>query len=515
MRISVFTIHMLCISSLLQANTINIHLCSRAPQESVSRAYFVPKRFELSDLQEASQHCQFLPKLVEQRAFAGDSKSILLASHEQSDVIANVMVVGLGKPVRGQTTLELEAFRRAVAHMVRETEKQHITDILVTLPDPALFGTTYFELAKELGIIAEMTQYKFDYFLSDNKEHDLTINLVSQEHDAAQDGLREGLVIGRATNSARYWVDMPANVCNPSYMSANADRIAQEHGLKAVIFGEQEIKELGMGGLEAVSRGSSEECQFVVLQYHYADDAPTIALAGKGVTHDAGGLNIKLHMQEIMKMDMGGAAAVLGAMQAIAQLKPKVNVVALMPFTENLLGDNAYRPGDVLRFYNGKTAEILNTDAEGRLILADALSYGIATYKPDVIVDLATLTGACLRAIGPFYGGMMTEYDWLSKKLLNASDRTGDRLWPMPLHDDWAPALKSSVADFTNLGSSKYYAGATTAGLFLRNFVGDTPWAHLDIAGPSFNMPDIPYYREGATGVGVRVLVDMIMNWRS
>ena len=215
-----------------------------------------------------------------------------------------------------------------------------------------------------------------------------------------------------------------------------------------------------------------------------------------------------------MKDDMAGAAAVISTMEMIAHLKPRVNVVAFAPLSENMPSGNATRPGDVVQFYNGKTAEIKNTDAEGRLILADALSYAVKHYSPDAIIDFATLTGSCSYALGPFFAGLMSQHEELTQRILSAGQRSGDRVWPLPFHDDYKPAVRSTVADLCNEGSSTYRAGAITAGFFLQNFVGTVPWVHLDIAGTSFNVPDMSYYRPGATGFGVRLLADLFMHWQ-
>jgi len=209
-----------------------------------------------------------------------------------------------------------------------------------------------------------------------------------------------------------------------------------------------------------------------------------------------------------MKEDMSGAAAVIAAMDALGYLKPDVNIICVAPLAENLPSGKATMPGDIITFYNGKTAEVKNTDAEGRLVLADALAYVEKQYKPDAIVDLATLTGACQYALGPFFCGMMSKSGELIGKIEKASVLSGDRVWNLPFHDDYKPAIKSTVADIANTGSKKYMAGTVTAGFFLSNFVEHTPWLHLDIAGTAFNVPDIPYFRDGATGFGVRLLIE-------
>jgi leucyl aminopeptidase len=271
-----------------------------------------------------------------------------------------------------------------------------------------------------------------------------------------------------------------------------------------------------MGGLAGVSRGSDIDCALIILEYKAASqNAPTLCFVGKGITFDSGGLSLKpADYMETMKEDMSGAAAVICAIDALAQLKPDLNIIAIAPTSENLPSGHATKPGDIVTFYNGKTAEIKNTDAEGRLILADALSYAVKHYKPDVIVDLATLTGACSRALGPFYSGLFSEHDDVITCLYDAAKLSGDLLWQLPMGDDYKKAITSTVADICNIGSKQIPAGATTAAHFLQNFVDDIPWAHIDIAGTAFDVPNISYYRSGGTGVGVGLLVALAMNWK-
>jgi leucyl aminopeptidase len=283
---------------------------------------------------------------------------------------------------------------------------------------------------------------------------------------------------------------------------------------------------MGMGGLAAVSRGSEIDCALIILEYkaqsphasysaEATKDRPTLCFVGKGITFDSGGLSLKpADSMETMKEDMSGAAAVICAIDALAQLKPDINIIAIAPTSENLPSGKATKPGDIVTFYNGKTAEIKNTDAEGRLILADALSYAVKHYKPDIIVDLATLTGACSRALGPVYSGLFSEHESLIKKLHEAGNISGDRLWQLPMGDDYKKAITSTVADICNIGSKQIMAGASTAAHFLQHFVDDTVWAHIDIAGTAFDVPNISYYRPGGTGVGVRLLVALAMNWQ-
>ena len=332
----------------------------------------------------------------------------------------------------------------------------------------------------------------------------------------------------------KHWVDSPPSHLTPQHLVTKAHEIAQRNNLKFTAFHEKEVIHMGMGGLAAVSRGSEIDCALIILEYKaqsenasysaksgvYPElvegkDRPTLCFVGKGITFDSGGLSLKpADSMETMKEDMSGAAAVLCAIDALAQLKPDINIIAIAPTSENLPSGKATKPGDIVTFYNGKTAEIKNTDAEGRLILADALSYAVKHYKPNIIVDLATLTGACARALGPVYSGLFSEHESLIKKLHEAGNISGDRLWQLPMGDDYKKAITSTVADICNIGSKQIMAGASTAAHFLQHFVDDTVWAHIDIAGTAFDVPNISYYRPGGPGVGVRLLIALAMNWQ-
>jgi leucyl aminopeptidase len=299
-------------------------------------------------------------------------------------------------------------------------------------------------------------------------------------------------------------------------LAEQAQKIADAGKMKVTIFNQEQAKQMGMGGLVGVAQGSAQECRLVVMEYKsHVPDAPTIAVVGKGITFDSGGLSIKpANGMETMKDDMAGAAVVISTMSLLPHIKPRVNVIALAPLAENMPSGTATRPGDILRFYNGKTAEVKNTDAEGRLILADALSYAVKHYKLDGIISIATLTGSCAYALGPFFCGLMSQHDELALRILDASWQSGDRAWRLPFHDDYRGAVRSNIADICNIGNEKYRAGAITAGFFLTNFVDEVPYVHLDIAGTAFNVPDISYYRPGATGFGVRLLVQLLQNWQ-
>jgi leucyl aminopeptidase len=460
----------------------------------------------------------FTPKLADlmkEAVFTGKagSQRVLTLATEKS--VATLLIMGVASKKQ-----DTEVYRRAVGKAIKTMQSRKLSTATLLLPDADLFKTDAEWLIQETALTAAMAEFHFDDFIS-KQENKVTKNLAltilaEQMPPGAQDAINRGLTIAQGVNQARYWVDMPPSRLTPVDLAGNAQDVAKQFGLGCTVFSQKQIIEMGMGGLAGVSSGSDQECALAIMEYKTNAKAPTIALVGKGVTFDSGGLSIKPaeHM-ETMKDDMAGAAAVIATMQVIAQLKPKVNVIGVTPLTENLLGGKAMKPGDIVQFYNGKTAEVRNTDAEGRLILADALSYAVKHYKPDAIIDIATLTGACSYALGPFYSGLMSQHPELAAKIEEAAQRTGDRVWPLPMDDDYKVAIKSTIADICNIGNKKYRAGAITAAFFLQEFVGDVPWAHLDIAGTAFEVPDISYYDVGSTGVGVRLFVDLLMEWKS
>ncbi len=452
--------------------------------------------------------------------FTGKRLETCVLSFMHKNKLVHAIFVGLGS-ADAKKKLDIEYYRRALGVLYKRVIGLKRESAVLALPAATLFGITPEYLAKQTVIIINMAAYHFDDYITDKERKetevfDLTVVTDEKNKKEVIEGAKAGEIIVYATNLARHWVDLPPTHLTPDFLLGKAKALGKEHGLKVTSFDEKQITAMGMGGLAGVSRGSDLDCHLVIMEYKTKKkNAPTIAFVGKGITFDSGGLSLKpASAMETMKEDMSGAAAVICAMSAIAQLKPDVNVIGVAPISENLPSGKATKPGDIVRFYNGKTAEVKNTDAEGRLILADALSYAVKHYKPDAMVDLATLTGACAYALGPFYSGLMSEHEDLVDRLREASTLSGERIWRLPMHDDYKPAIKSPVADLCNSGSNRYRAGAITAAHFLQNFVDDVPWAHLDIAGTAFDVPDISYYRSGATGVGVRLLVELAMNWK-
>ena len=318
----------------------------------------------------------------------------------------------------------------------------------------------------------------------------------------------------KALNFARDCCNRPGNGFTPKDVKKHVLRIGEDYGLKTEVIDEKRAEELGMGCFCSVAKGSEEEAFVMLAEYEAPNpDAGKLMLVGKGLTFDSGGISIKpAASMEEMKFDMCGGGAVLGAMMALAELKPDVNVVFVIPSSENLLNGKASKPGDIYRSYAGLNVEVINTDAEGRLILADALAYGVERYRPDAVIDLATLTGACLVALGKHNAGLFSNDEALAKKIEESSLKTGDRVWRLPLGELYDKQIESDFADVKNTGGK--YGGAITAAAFLQKFVKDVPWAHLDIAGTAWNVKGSGLYPEkGATGFGVRLLVDFVENW--
>lgn len=463
-----------------------------------------------------------LQELLDQRNFNASVSQTILVSGQQDGHATYVFINGLGS---GKTAEDkLENLRQAMANVMRMAEQYKITDFAVEIPSPYWFDAPMHRITQELTVAAEMAHYHFDQFITDNErrlpqEYTITLSAHGHDHDEVRAGMERGQRIGHAVNKARHWGDIPASHMTPRILAEHAQGLANVHDtLSCRVYSEDEIRELGMGGICAVSHGSRLEAQFITMQYDCGrNDAPTINLVGKGVTFDSGGLSLKPpQAMEEMKGDMCGGAAVLATMQALAYLKPHVNVRAFVPLAENMPDGNAMRPGDIISFYNGKTAEVRNTDAEGRLLLADALAFATAHYPSDAIIDIATLTGSCLHALGPFYAGLMCSDDALATQMMDAGRVSGDNMWRLPLDDAYQTAIHSEVADIRNTGNPKYKAGTMTAALFLKQFVDDRPWAHIDIAGTAFDVPARSYYRgSGSTGFGVRAFLQVLSQWQA
>jgi leucyl aminopeptidase len=337
----------------------------------------------------------------------------------------------------------------------------------------------------------------------------ITVVVTPGEQTEAEAGLRLGQAVAEGQSLARRLQVLPPNQCTPAFLAQTAREIGQRHGFTVTVLDKPAIEKEGMGALLAVAQGSATEPRFITLEYKGNGDAAPVALVGKGITFDTGGISIKPAAgMEDMKYDMSGAAAVLGAMEAIGRIKPKVNVVGVVPTCDNMPSGTAIRPADVVKSHFGKFIEIVNTDAEGRLILADALSY-VRRFKPAAVLDAATLTGAAIYVTGHQASPIMGNDEALIEEVRRAADRSGERVWPLPMLDEFREQNKSDIADVKNSGGRP--AGTITAGWFLREFVEGFPWVHLDVAGTAYTESDSPPLPKGPAGVPVRLFTEFVL----
>ena len=450
---------------------------------------FIPKKTsELFDLCKLSESIKLF-------SYRGTLKEIVILPCEKKAQL--VMIIGLGKKIE----YNYETLR--VAYSAAITQCQTLHKQSITLLAPGLLNSKV--EAMELSFTARLTVYKFSKFKKNRNDLEIKNVYIYSEKGTSED-VKRGDIIGEGINFARDLANMPATTGTPSYF---VDQARQIDGLSIQVLERDDFIKLGMGGLEAVSRGSSAPEKLLIAKSDNSKSDP-VMFVGKGITFDSGGISIKPSENLAnLKYDKSGASAVIGAIKAIAGLHMKINVVGLMPLTENMPDGNAYKPGDVVTHYNHVTSEIISTDAEGRLVLADALSYGIEKFSPRIVVDIATLTGAKMVALGHNIGAMMGNNDELMEKVMAAARSSWEMLWPLPLTQEFKDLIKSDVADIKNSGGKP--AGAETAGAFLSYFVGNVPWVHLDIHGKAEPMGTTVrnYLPSGASGFGVRLMVEL------
>jgi leucyl aminopeptidase len=417
---------------------------------------------------------------------------------------AVVVAVGVGP----REKVDAEVLRKAAASLVRAAWKDRrvATSLLAAAPSQLDAAAASQALTEGAGLAA----YRFTRYKADPKACQIEfLVFVGPPDSDARAGIERGARLTEAVALARDLVNEPAGSLTPQRLADVAAEIAEREGLALTVLDEAAIGTEKLGGLLGVAAGSAQPPRLIELVYEAADAAATVALVGKGITFDSGGLSIKTaEGMETMKTDMSGAAAILAAMSTLPVMQPPVKVVGIIPATENMPGGTATKPGDVLRIRNGKTVEVLNTDAEGRLVLADGLSLAVEAGV-DAILDLATLTGACIVALGRKVAGLMGNHQGWIDQVRAAAERAGEAVWPLPLPEDYRKSLDSDVADLKNISGGRY-GGALTAGLFLKEFVGDVPWAHLDIAGPARSEEEDAYLTKGGTGFGVRTVVETL-----
>ncbi len=416
---------------------------------------------------------------------------------------ALAFVFGLGK--KGQ--LNPETLRKAGGGVAKSCVANKVKSVCFILPVDG--KEAYMSQAVTEGLI--LGSYQFNEFrTTDEDPFEMETATVVGGNQKA---VKKGVAIANGVCLARDLDNRPGNVATPTHLAENAQAIGKSGGMKVTVFEREKFTKMGMGALAGVASGTKIPPKFILMEYWGAKkSAKPVVLVGKGLTFDSGGISIKpANRMDEMKYDMCGSGVVLGVMKAIAALSPKINIVGIIPSTENMSGDKAYRPGDILKAYNGKTIEILNTDAEGRLILADGLSYATKHYDPKYILDFATLTGAVVVALGHVASGIMGTDAELIKNIKASSVKTGEKVWEFPLWDEYLEQVKSKIADVKNLGASGQ-AGSIAGGAFLKAFVGDDiPWCHFDIAGTAWGDKTLPYLNKGkATGEVIRLVVDLI-----
>lgn len=444
-------------------------------------------------------------RIKKQNFCAGAGSSLLLPTQGMLPT-PYLLLMGAG----ATKTDDLFPWRRAAAAAVREATRLLVDEVVIMLPEEE-------NVAPAAGAMTEgalLSGYRFNKHRtngSPTKElRTLTLGRTGRSRAVGLTAaVEKAKSIVPGIFLARDLVNEPPSIATATYLAEQAKKHCRGPGLQVEVWGKRKIEAMKLTGLLAVNRGSQEEPRFIRIRYR-AGSGPQkrVALIGKGITFDSGGLSLKQpRSMETMKCDMAGAAAVIGAMSVLPAIKPGVEVVGYVPTTDNLPGGSALKPGDVIRYLNGKTAEVLNTDAEGRLILADALALA-ARDKPAAMIDLATLTGACVMALGHAYAGIFGNNQELVNQLIQSGAQAGEKLWQLPLAKEYRDDIKSNVADIKNVGGGA--AGAITAALFLHEFVADLPWAHLDIAGTAFASKDDPMCPKGGTGFGVRTLLDYL-----
>jgi len=450
----------------------------------------------------------YLARVVRRGDMQGKPGTTLLLHSVPGVAAERVLLVGLGR----ERDFREKRYREAIAAAVRalnatgaDEATLHLTELAVGRRDSA------WKVAHAVAVAREGA-YRFTQMKSKSEGDSpalrrLVLNVDRAAEKRAAAGLAQGLAVAHGMSLAKDLGNLPPNVCTPAYLASQARDLAKRYRMKVTVLERADMEELGMHTLLSVAQGSAQPPKLIVLEYRGGPKkAKPVALVGKGVTFDTGGISLKPgHEMDEMKFDMCGAASVLGTLKAVGEMKLPINVIGVIPTTENMPGSRATRPGDIVKSLSGQTVEILNTDAEGRLILCDALTY-VERFQPAAVIDIATLTGACVIALGHVASGLFANDDALAREVVSAADTAHDRVWHLPLWDDYQEQLKSNFADFANIGGRP--AGAVTAACFLARFTGKFKWAHLDIAGTAWKSGK----EKGATGRPVPLLTQFLIN---
>ena len=449
-----------------------------------------------------------LAKAVKSGDMDGRAGTTLMLHHVTHTACERVLLVGLGP----EKSFNEKAFRNAVSAALRAVHATGAADVEFHLTPLAAGASDIAWRTAQSAVLAIESAYRFEQMKSKREKPEAALkrlvlaHAVAGERKRAEHGLAQGIALGHGVSLAKDLGNLPGNICTPTYLAKQAQALAQRYKMTVKVLDRADMEKLGMGSLLSVARGSAEPPKLIVLEYNRGPrNQKPVALIGKGVTFDTGGTSLKpaAEMDE-MKFDMSGAGSVLGTLRAIAEMRLAVNVVGIIPATENMPGSRATKPGDIVTTMSGQTVEILNTDAEGRLILCDALTYA-ERFEPSAVIDIATLTGACVIALGHVVSGLFANDDALAQEVLAAGESVHDRAWHLPLHDEYQDQLKSNFADFANIGGRP--AGAVTAACFLSRFTKKFKWVHLDIAGTAWKSGK----EKGSTGRPVPLLTQFLI----
>ncbi|NVM03016.1 MAG: leucyl aminopeptidase [Candidatus Helarchaeota archaeon] len=467
-----------------------------------------PKFFDIID----KKLDNAINKIIKKNYFKGKLHEIYLLPTYGKIGAENVVLVGLGK----KKEFSLQNIFQILGTVGLYIKKIKFRNTILPIYEPFLPYSAKKDLVKIFVQELLYAKYSYNKYKSekekDGLEEIILLNDNTREIPALKKEAKLGVTTGESTNFARELSNAPSNEMTPAVLAGEAVKISKKYGIKCTTFGLEQIKKMNMGAFYAVAKGSRNPAKLIVVKYNAGKrNQKPIIIVGKGITFDSGGISIKPGKDmDKMKYDMAGAAAVLGTIRAVAEMNLPVNITGIIPATENLPSGNAYKPGDILKTISGKTIEVINTDAEGRLILADALAYA-EKFNPSLIIDLATLTGACVVALGYYASGIIGNKKELIEEITKAGEYSGERVWELPLWKDYFNQIKSDNADMKNTGGSP--GGTITAAAFLNNFINEKiPWVHIDIAGTAWIEDSRPYIQKGATGVGVKLLIQFILS---
>lgn len=449
-----------------------------------------------------------LQKLHQEKHFEGRLGEVIVKHSDMKNMPDRIVFFCLGD----QKKINITKILNYVGSAVQHAKKEKGSKISFFLPKTL---DVFAQTIAEALIMANYNPAIFKTGKSKKKiqEHDLSEIIFVTQGNASKAGLEKGRLMAEAVNTVRGYVNSPPNIMTPEYLENEAKQIAEKNGYALRVFNKKDLQKMGMNTILAVNRGSSKEAKLIVLEHWPAgqEHKNPVVLAGKGIIFDSGGYNLKpTNYIENMHLDMSGAASVLGVFMLLKKFNIPFPVVGVMPVTENLIDANAVLPSEIITSYNGKTIEITNTDAEGRLILADALAYSVKEFKPRYLLDIATLTGSCMVALGDRYAGLFGNDKTLMKLTREAGKETDELVWPLPMHPDYKKALEGEISDLKNGETGPRYAGAAKAAFFLQEFVGKSKWVHLDIAGPAYTENPKKYEAKRGTGFGVRLFMKLL-----